>query len=116
VECPRDRGRPESRHDESTFRRGSHGSQGESPEHSSGDRFRGASELLDSVLERVAWDVVQGAVPVHAVIDPAVVVIGGGVAERLGERLIDAVDVEREKVSRDRRSEAFPEIQTGPSR
>jgi len=39
-----------------------------------------------------------------------VVVIGGGVAERLGERLIDAVDVEREKVSRDRRSEAFPEI------
>ncbi len=86
-----------------------HGVQVESPEHLA-ETLSGSSELLESVVERVAWGLVQGVLQVHAVIDPAVVVIGGGVAERLGERLIDAVDVEREKVSRDRRSEAFPEI------
>ena len=86
-----------------------HGVQVESPEQLA-ETLSGSSELLESVVERVAWGLVQGVLQVHAVIDPAVVVIGGGVAERLGERLIDAVDRERGKVCRDRRSEAFPEI------
>lgn len=69
-----------------------------------------SSELVESVVRRVAWGIVQGVLQVHAVVDPAVVVIGGGVAERLGERLLDAVNREREMVCRDRRSHAFPTI------
>ena len=86
-----------------------HGVQVDSPE-GLAEALAGSSELFESVVKRVAWGIVQGIVQVHAVVDPAVVVIGGGVAERLGERLIEAVDREREAVCRERRSQAFPEI------
>ena len=70
----------------------------------------GSSDLLDAVLERMAWGIVRGIIQIHAVVDPAVVVIGGGVAERLGSRLTDALSRECQRVLVDRRSHAFPEI------
>jgi len=86
-----------------------HGVHVESPE-GLADALAGSIELVESVVQRVAWGIVQGVLQVHAVVDPAVVVIGGGVAERLGERLIDAVNSERETVRRERRSQVFPEL------
>jgi len=86
-----------------------HGVEVDTPEQLA-DALTLSGELAHSTIQRVAWGIVQGVVQVHAVVDPAVVVLGGGVAERLGARLLDAVGREQELVRRERRSQVFPEL------
>lgn len=66
--------------------------------------------VRDAVLARVAQGLIQGIVQIQAVVDPDVVVLGGGVAENLGEVLLEAMRVAHRELLEGRRSQAFPEI------
>ena len=62
------------------------------------------------VVDAAAQGIVLALVNLQAVLDPEVAVIGGGVADRLGQELMDSlVRAHRELVS-SRRSTAFPEF------
>ena len=66
--------------------------------------------VREAVLARVARGLVQGIVQIQAVVDPEVLVLGGGVAEKLGDVLVEAVRVAKSELLVGRRSGAFPEI------
>lgn len=66
--------------------------------------------VREAVLARVARGLVQGIVQIQAVVDPEVLVLGGGVAEKLGDVLMEAVRVAGSELLVGRRSRAFPDI------
>ncbi len=66
--------------------------------------------VREAVLARVARGLIQGMVQIQAVVDPEVLVLGGGVAEKLGDVLMEAVHVAQSELLVGRRSRAFPEI------
>jgi glucokinase len=68
------------------------------------------TSVREAVLARVARGLIQGIVQIQAVVDPEVLVLGGGVAEKLGDVLVDAVRVAKSELLVGRRSRAFPEI------
>ncbi|CAI8373007.1 MAG: Glucokinase [Cellulomonadaceae bacterium TMED98] len=66
--------------------------------------------VREAVLARVARGLIQGMVQIQAVVDPEVLVLGGGVTEKLGDVLMEAVHVAQSELLVGRRSRAFPEI------
>ena len=68
------------------------------------------ASLRDEVIARVARGLVLTLANLQAVLDPEVVVIGGGVAERLGPSLFAAIEHARSEVLEGRRSTAFPDM------
>lgn len=66
--------------------------------------------LRAEVVERAARGIMLALANLQAVLDPEVVVIGGGVADRLGPLLFEALDHARAEVLEGRRSGAFPDI------
>ena len=66
--------------------------------------------LRDEVVSRAARGLVLALANLQAVLDPEVVVIGGGVTDRLGASLFDAIDRQRAHLLEGRRSDAFPDI------
>jgi len=72
--------------------------------------LRDAPELRGQLVQQMANGVISALVQIQAVIDPAVAVIGGGVADRLGEELFAALKHAKDRVLEGRKSRAFPEI------
>lgn len=72
--------------------------------------LRDAPELRATLLQQMADGVISALVQIQAVVDPALAVIGGGVAERLGAELFAALTRGRHDVVEGRRSAAFPQI------
>ena len=68
------------------------------------------ASLRDEVVSRAARGLVLALANLQAVLDPEVVVIGGGVTDRLGASLFDAIDQQRALLLEGRRSDAFPDI------
>lgn len=66
--------------------------------------------LRASILERVADGLLRAIVNIHAVVDPDVVVVGGGVADRVGPALTEELERLASTVLAGRRSGDFPPL------
>lgn len=66
--------------------------------------------LQASILDRVAEGLLRAIVNIQAVVDPDVVVIGGGVADRVGSALTEALERLTPTVLAGRRSSDFPPL------
>ena len=66
--------------------------------------------LREQLLVRASEALVLAVANLQAVVDPDVVVVGGGVAERLGSELFEALGTARGVVLEGRRSDAFADI------
>jgi len=69
-----------------------------------------APELRKTLLNTMAEGIIGALLQIQAVVDPALSVIGGGVTERLGAELFDALDRLKDDALDRRRSVAFPPI------
>lgn len=69
-----------------------------------------APQLRRTLLNTMAGGIIGALLQIQAVVDPELSVIGGGVTERLGAELFDALDRLKNEALDARRSVAFPPI------
>ena len=72
--------------------------------------LRDAPELRHTLVNQVARGITAALLHIQAVVDPSIAVIGGGVSERLGEELFQAIQHGTTDALEGRRSAAFPQI------
>ena len=72
--------------------------------------LRGDAGLAQSVIDQVSRSIATALTSVTAVIDPEVVVLGGGVIDRVGSGLVDSVAAQYQQLVSSRYTDSSPRI------
>lgn len=75
-----------------------------------GSELAAHPELAKKLFAQAAAALAASIVSLQAVLDPDRVVLGGGLMDRAGDQLLGQVHAELAHLTRDRRSDAFPEV------